>query len=136
MNAKEIERQAARNWLLEILKPGDTIYTVLRHVSRSGMYRAIDLYKLEDGQPIWLSAYAAILLEGFDNRHEACKASGCGMDMGFHLVHNLGYALFPDGYTCTGENCPSNDHRNNPYPDKDGKMHHLSGGYALNQRWM
>lgn len=136
MNAKEKEQQEAREWLLEVLKPGDTVYTILRHVSRSGMYRAIDLYKLEDGHPIWLSGYASKLLEGFDNRHEACKASGCGMDMGFHLVHNLGYALFPKGYICIGENCPSNDHVNKPYPEKDGKMHHSSGGYALKHRWM
>lgn len=141
MNAKEKEREEARQKLLEMIKPGDTVYTVLRHVSRSGMYRAIDLYIMQDNQPVWISYTAAKLLEGYDQRHEACRASGCGMDMGFHLVHNLGYALFPDGFQCTGDNrdnhyCPSNDHNNTPYPPRDGKMHHTSGGYALRQRWM
>ena len=25
------------------------------------------------------------------------RVSGCGMDMGFHVVYNLGYVLWPDG---------------------------------------
>jgi hypothetical protein len=105
----KLEEHKAR--LRELVKPGDTVYTVLRHVSRSGMYRAIDLYLLKDNDRVWLSAMAAPLLEGFDQRHEACKASGCGMDMGFHLVHNLASALYP-AWECTGEHCPSNDHVN------------------------
>lgn len=136
MNAKEKEREEARQKLLEMIKPGDTVYTVLRHVSRSGMYRAIDLYIMQDNQPYNISWLASKLLKGYDKRHEACKASGCGMDMGFHLVHNLGYALFHEGFKCTGEHCPSNDHSNPPYPLPDGKMNHTSGGYALRQRWM
>ena len=85
--------------LRAILHQGDTVYTVLRHVSRSGMYRAIDLYTIRDNQPVWLSGYAAYLLEGFDKKRDACKASGCGMDMGFHLVYNLSARLFDgDGY--------------------------------------
>jgi hypothetical protein len=43
--------------LRTILKPGDTVYTVLRHVSRSGMSRNVDLYVIEDGNPMWVSAY-------------------------------------------------------------------------------
>ena len=85
--------------LQAILHRGDTVYTVLRHVSRSGMYRAIDLYAIRDNRPVWLSWYAADLLEGFDKKRDACKASGCGMDMGFHLVYNLSARLFDgDGY--------------------------------------
>ena len=84
--------------LLEWLKPGDTVHLVLRHVSRSGMYRAISLLHMEDGYPRRLDGYASDLLEGYDKKHEACRASGCGMDMGFHLVYTLGHVLFGDGY--------------------------------------
>ena len=128
------QRDNADKRLRELLAPGDTIRTVLKHVSRSGMYRVIDLYTIRDNEPIWLSSYAAPFLEGFDERHEGCKASGAGMDMGFHLVYNLSYHLFRDGFTCTGENCPSNDHTNG---DRDHTPHnHKDGGYALTQRWM
>ena len=35
------ERDEARARLREILKPGDTVYTVLRHVSASGMSQVL-----------------------------------------------------------------------------------------------
>ena len=130
------EQNEAREWLLKHLKPGDVVYTSLRHVSRSGMYRAIDLFTFEDNQPLRLSWMAAKLLEGYSVKHEACNASGCGMDMGFHLVYNLGAILFPDGFTCIGDHCPANDHSNMPYPNRDGQMWHNSGGYALIQKWL
>ena len=41
MTRNDAERQEAREDLLKWLKPGDTVYTVLDHVSRSGMSRAI-----------------------------------------------------------------------------------------------
>lgn len=132
----EHEKQEAREALLEILHPGDTVYCILRHVSRSGMYRVISLYVIKDNQPYWISYQASKLLEGFDNRHEGCRATGCGMDMGFHLVYSLGYQLWPNGFTCSGEHCPSNDHSNKPWPERDGQMFHNSGGYALHHRWM
>lgn len=93
--------EESRADLLRNVKPGDTIYTILRHRSRSGMYRAIDLYVVKDGAPFRISWDAAALLEGYDEKHEACRASGAGMDMGFHLVYNLAHRLFGDGYALT-----------------------------------
>lgn len=136
MKYTKAEIKEAKETLLNWLKPGDTIFTKLNHVSRSGMYRVIDLLVFRDNQLIWLSYNAAKLLEGFDDRHEGCKASGCGMDMGFHLVYNLGYQLFPDGYTCPGKTCVSCDHSNSPYPERDGQIYHKDGGYAFNHRWL
>lgn len=138
MNTKysNIEIKEAADQLREWVKPGDRVYTVLKHVSASGMYRVIDLYLIKDNRPMRISGYAAKLLEGYDRKHEGCRAGGCGMDMGYHLVMNLGYALYSDGYTCPGKDCPSNDHNNPPHPEPDGKMHHNSGGYAFRQEWM
>ena len=140
MNKKQREQEEARAHLLALIKPGDTIYTMLQHVSRSGMYRVIRLYVIRDNQPVNIDGWASDLLEGYDYRHRGCKASGCGMDMGFHLVYNLGYALWPDGFDCCGESgpefprCPSNDHFNG---DRDyTPHHHSSGGYALRHSWM
>lgn len=98
MNAKQMDKQNAIDELKELVKPGDTVYTLLRHTSSSGMSRAIDLYVMRDNSPQRISYTAAKLLEGYDNKHDACKASGCGMDMGFHLVYNLSTTLFSDGY--------------------------------------
>jgi len=107
------EKQKYRDDLLEMLPPGTTVHAVLRHVSRSGMTRWIDLYFIEDGHPHWLSYRAAAVMDQtFDKRRECIKIGGCGMDMGFALVYNLSRALYPDGYGCIGEGCPANDHFN------------------------
>lgn len=154
MKVSKQRKQECIERLRELIKPGDVIYTKLTHVSRSGMYRVINLYVMKDNEPIWISRYVADLLEGWDDRHEGCRASGCGMDMGYHLVHNLGYTLFPDGFGCIGKGCPSNDHCNGdrdytPHmEDKDRmgadgnlctchKEHwHKSGAYAVKHRWL
>ena len=117
-----------RNWL----KPGDTVYTSVVHVSRSGMQRSIKVYQIKDNQPLFLSYNVAKALgSGYDQHREAVKISGCGMDMGFHLVYELARTLWPNGYDCIGDKCPSNDHRNG-----DHSTTHSDGGYALSQRWL
>jgi hypothetical protein len=136
MNRKQKRQEECKARLLEFIQPGDTIYTKLNHVSRSGMYRVISLYVMKDNRPRRIDDLACDLLEGYDYRHNGCKASGCGMDMGFHLVYNLSYQLFPDGVPCTGPGCNSNDHSNRPWPSRDGTMHHRDGGSALNQSWL
>jgi hypothetical protein len=137
------ETEEARDMLHAFLEPGDTVYTVLRHVSASGMTRWIDLYKVTDDGPYYLSGYAAVLLEEPrpNGSHQGIKVGGCGMDMGFHLVYALSYRLWPEGFDCIGSpndrRCPSNDHSNPPHPGQYGyPVHHTDGGYALNQRWL
>ena len=150
---KERERQESINYLRELIKPGDTVYTILKHVSRSGMYRVIDLYIMVDNRPYRISGYASDLLEGYDYRHEGCKASGCGMDMGFHLVYNLSYALFPDGFGIKSQPCglypegitpgtkeqaESLQSRGVQFYGRNGDTSgwDSDGGYALKQSWM
>jgi len=128
----------------ETLPPGSTVYTVLRHVSASGMTRSIDAYALlpdpdDSGRIVkrWLSyRIAAILGMSYDERRECVKVGGAGMDMGFHLVYSLSSYLYRDGFACTGERCPSNDHRNYRADGSPVPQHHASGGYALRQEWL
>jgi hypothetical protein len=143
VTAKERERQEAIERLREFVKPGDTLTTVLRDRSSSGMSRSIDVFLLscERGrvQTQWLSRLAATALDWtFDERREAVRVHGAGMDMGFHLVYELAGTLFPYGTTfrCTGKNCPSNVHNNAPYPPRDGRRKHPAGGYSLNHKWL
>jgi hypothetical protein len=140
MTRKEVERQEAITRLKEMVKPGDTLHTIVRHVSRSGMSRVIDVYKLVDGDALRLSwSVADAIGEPYDRKNEGVRVGGCGMDMGFHVVYNLSRVLFPDGFDCIGEKCPSNDHSNAYYYKKEGKevpKHHADGGYALRQRWI
>lgn len=129
------DRDAAIARLREWLKPGDTVHTILRHVSRSGMSRAISLVAIApDGGIKDLDASVAIALNMPRSKHDGLTVGGCGMDMGFSVVYNLSSALFRDGFECVGERCPSNDHNNG---DRDHTPHHhSSGGYALRHSWL
>jgi hypothetical protein len=144
--------------ILQSIRPGDTIYTILRHVSPSGMTRWITPIIYQSGDPRYLSyAISETGLYPFDRNRDALKVSGCGMDMGFDLVYNLGRILFPDGFglpvvTPTWDHMAMQDQR--PLTKdiarkleaagcvfKRGRNGDTSGwdsdgGYALVQRWL
>jgi hypothetical protein len=87
----------SREALLAHLKPGDTVRCVLRHVSRSGMRRHIDFYAIKDNEPAtWyhVAGHIARVLGYSQAKDGSIKVDGCGMDMGFQVVHSLCYALW------------------------------------------
>lgn len=91
------------------IKPGDTLYTILRHVSSSGMSRDISLVYIKpnakEGQAIYDLDYNAQMILGYPapKRGSGLRVGGCGMDMGFHMVYTLSRYLFPDGFGEVGE---------------------------------
>ena len=64
-NGKRLYRQQVIDELKSYLKPGDKVYTILRHVSASGMQRRISLvipYVLQDGRTgITTLDYSAVI---------------------------------------------------------------------------
>jgi hypothetical protein len=123
MRATKKERQESLDYLREILKPGQEIYTQCQHVSKSGMTRWLDLYVMRDNRPhriTWDVCAAADFV--FCDRRGQLKIEGCGMDMGFQAVYCLGHAIWPDG-------TPEPHGTRNGEPD-------TNGGYALTQRWL
>lgn len=100
MKQADREKQEAREQLKEIIGDTRTIYTKLNHVSRSGMYRVIDVFIIQDNKPLRISwSVAKAIGNKYDRRHEGVGIGGCGMDMGFAIVYNLSMALFcPDKY--------------------------------------
>lgn len=122
------ETQEAIDELREMLKPGDRVYTVLRHRSASGMSRSIDLFIVRENQLAritWLIARA--LGDTIDQNHGGIKVAGCGMDAGFEVVYNLGRVLFPQGF-----DLPEGAYGRNG----DTSGHDTDGGYALKQEWL
>ena len=144
MRVSKAERAESIATLRQSLKPGDTVTCVLRSVSRSGMSRRIDFYKFEPDASIgfdngvrtlWLTFHIGRAL-GYSLKDDALDVSGCGMDMGFHVVYSLASVLWPDGFECIGDKCPSNEHTNGGKRRK-GKLHGKGGGgYALRSRWL
>jgi hypothetical protein len=109
---KQAEYDYAKKQLLEYyVNEGDTVYTVLRSVSSSGMSRTISL-------KVARTYFASVVL-GWPlvekNGSRALRVGGCGMDMGFHTVYSLASALFRDKY--------------------EGQPDAVDAGYSLSQAW-
>ena len=100
-----METKTAKSYgyqLLEELPKGTTLYTTLRRVSRSRMTRVIDVTIIRDNDPRNLIVqefqYCARDCEQESKWGGNYKVTGCGMDMGFWLVYELGYLVHQDGY--------------------------------------
>lgn len=163
--AQKAEKAEAIARMHEWVKPGSTVYTILDHVSRSGMSRRVRVVVMVPGAtpdqgevPIHpnhavATAIGAKLVRG--GMSDSIRIDGCGFDAGHEVVYSLGYALYPAGFGCIGEGCPSNDHSNGdrdytphgicadckeashePALGHDFKHWHRDGGYALKQRWL
>lgn len=127
---KACEKVNALTELRALCPPGTTVYTVLRSVSRSGMTRSISPLVMVDGEPrnlTWLVSKAL----GWPVRqdfNDGVRCDGAGMDMGFHLVHSLSYALHGmQGAEIVRCYCKATD---------DPTADHFRPGYTLNHRWL
>lgn len=99
-NYAERDRQDAMEKLRALLPKGTRVYTILRHVSASGMTRDISVVIPRDGGSI-LSLDYLIERAGLGKRGpkgSGIRVTGAGMDMGYHIVYRLGHALYHDGY--------------------------------------
>jgi hypothetical protein len=88
--------------LEEYLMDTNTVYTILRGVSSSGMTRHISLVVAgidNTGKPaLYDITYHASKVLGDKltekNGYRVIKVNGAGMDMGFHLVYSLSSVLY------------------------------------------
>lgn len=128
MKTSQHAKDAAAQQLRAILKPGDTVWCILRHVSSSGMSRRISFVKFVKSritkkiEPYYLDHKISDLLDLKLSDVDGLVVGGCGMDMGFHVVYNIGAKIWPDG-------TPKPHGSRNGKPDSDG-------GYALKHRWL
>ena len=114
-------QEYCRKELRKILKPKSTVYTVLRSVSKSGMSREISAFAIQKGELRNLDCLVADAI-GYVVGPHGIKMHGCGMDMGFALVHSLGAALWPKGTA-------------KPHSQRNGEPDR-EGGYALKRQWL
>ena len=81
------------------MKDKKTIYSIVHHVSKSGMTRHISFFEIIDNVPYWLNHKIADALDmKFNKLNNALVVRGCGMDMAFNTVYNYGSATKDDGY--------------------------------------
>lgn len=85
----------------ELFPKGAKVYTLLRHVSQSGMSRVISVLVVDDGDIYdWTLLLANNMpqLGKYSERYRGITVTGGGMDMGAWLVYVMGSRLYGDGY--------------------------------------
>jgi hypothetical protein len=122
------------------VKPGATIYTLVKSVSKSGMSRQIQCYiatrdtTTRNGKTFrenaihditGLVSTATGIKRGRDGW--SLNVGGCGMDICFHVVYTLGRVMFPKGGPLE---CSPREHQEK----RAGKKIETDGGYLLNKR--
>lgn len=108
--------------LLKIIKPGQTVYTLLRSVSSSGMTRRISLFVCDGSDVRCIDSTVSVVTGRKESDKGGITVTGCGMDMGFALVCALGATLWPNG-------------TEKPHGTRNGEPD-SAGGYALKHRWL
>jgi len=100
MKVSKSDRDESIKQLKEWIRRGDTVYTVLRHVSQSGMMRHISVILITNhGKRLLYPDWHVSRILGYPlAKDQGIRVGGCGMDMGFHVVYSLSMALFKEGY--------------------------------------
>lgn len=153
MKYSKEDKAEALATLRKLCPPGTTVYTKLNHVSRSGMSRSITPFIMIGNEPRYIAYSVAVLFNQSRDKYDGIRVSGCGMDIGFHLVYNLSYLLYPEGFSTIGKS-PTGKHTGqfatreayhdaivNGWTFRIGRNGDTSGwdddgGYALSQRWI
>jgi hypothetical protein len=119
MDAKVLKEKAL-GYLRENLTPGTTLYNV-SYYDRT--HRKVKFYIIDSEHRPINQTYNIANALGYRRSDQGFLLTD-DIDM---LVYNLAAKLFPAGFTCTGEHCPSNDHRNGDHTAR----WHANGGYGL-----
>ncbi len=124
----KFEQEEGQRMLEKFVAPGDTLHTILKNVSSSGMSRHIQVVKLVIDEQGKVQVYdlsrliAKVMGWRLEKRGDYLLVSGCGMDMHFHIVYELGRVLYPDGFNLAKGQYGRNG-------DKSG--YDTDGGYAF-----
>jgi hypothetical protein len=124
-------RREARTKLLRLLRPGSTVY-LFRVADRraSTLVRVIAVHRNE---PHDISDAVHVLADVPVHRQTQTLILPMRPDYigSGPLVYRLADALWPDGFRCLGDTCPSTDH------DLGVPVSwHATGGHALRFRWL
>ena len=80
----------AETKLNELLNRKQEIYSIIRHVSQSGMTRHISFFIIHNNEIWHIDNLISDYLDYRPNkRYDALVVGGCGMDMAFSVVNNL-----------------------------------------------
>lgn len=130
-----MNRDEAITWLCDMCPPHSTIYTVLRHVSRTRLKHTIVLYRFMPNmeglcRPVKLTSLVALALNLPLNAAEELVIKARTPDAGFEVVNRLSFVLHGVMNKQTGKTSEPG------VPCEIGIDEHYRAGYSLNQVWL
>jgi hypothetical protein len=132
MKQKVKERREAIAQLKKMVRPGRKVYTSLEHVSKSGMSRDISVFIVRKGEIFNITWLVGRILGLRRQDNGGIRIGGCGMDMGYHIVMNLSYALH--GMKSKGQDAIDAEDKGRPF--YGAKPGHYRAGYSLDHQWL
>jgi len=121
----------SKSYLKKLFTVNKIIYCKLDHVSQSGMTRHISFYVARKNRIIDISLHISNVTKHKRSKNGGLIVGGCGMDVGFAVVYNLGYCLYPKGFRSSERNrC------NGMKPTDKGYNWDKDGGYRLKHSWL
>ncbi len=112
--------------LRKAMRKGSTVYVTVGHVAKSGMSHTIHVRTMTRNAPLQWDWHVARVL-GLTLTDDGVRIGGCGMDMGFYIVYQLGRKLWPKG-----SKLPKGARGRNG----DTSGFEKDGGYLLTHRWL
>lgn len=77
------------------LKAGSRVFTLTRHISRTGETKYVDVFLIKDNDLHRITMFVARVTGAtYDDKHEAIRTQDIG-----NLIDNLGYTLFSNHNT-------------------------------------
>lgn len=90
------QKMADRDELRDILSTHETVYGIVKHVSRSGMQRRIEFFVIESdahGPLMRRISHLVASVRGERLTDDGVVVNGAGMDMGWHEIYSCRYTL-------------------------------------------
>jgi|TARA_R100000482_G_scaffold119860_1_gene64720 hypothetical protein len=92
------EREEIKQQLKRDLKNCDTLYTLVNHVSQSGMPRDIRVFMIKNNKPLDISYKVAKVLKRRQGENTGVRVQGFNHLSAMGIVYDLSRCLFKDGY--------------------------------------
>ena len=92
----EKQHDVSMGVLRQLCYQGNTVYTLLRHGSVSGMSKEISLFAVAGGKLIDLTYNASVVLGRKIGKHGGIVMRGTGYNAAYELVHDMYGVVNPD----------------------------------------
>lgn len=94
-----MEKETAKEFLIKLLSKKNTIYSLVRHISKSGMCREIDFFCCENNDLVRITYEISKVLKSKIGKTGGIRIKGCNTDLTIGLINELSMSLFDKSFS-------------------------------------